>query len=70
MIGKLVNSGEANAALVVALSATAMVLAARGNGPLSLERLRFGVLSNPVPRSVRRTEQVAAFRARSSGLAA
>ena len=50
MIGKLVNSGEANAALVVALSATVMVLAARGSGVLSLERLRFGVLSNPVPR--------------------
>jgi hypothetical protein len=70
MIGKLVNNGEANAALVVALSATAMALAARGNGPLSPERLRFGVLSNPVPRAVRRAEGATTSRALRSDIAA
>jgi hypothetical protein len=70
MIGKLVNRGEANAALVVALSATSMVLAARGRGPLSLERLRYGVLSNPVPRAVRRAEDGATTRAPRSDIAA
>jgi hypothetical protein len=63
MIGKLVGRGEANAALVVALSATVMVLTARGGGPLSLERLRFGVLSNPVPRPTDRADGAASLQA-------
>jgi hypothetical protein len=70
MIGKLVGKGEANAALVVALSATVMALAAKGKAPLSLERLRFGVLSNPVPRPVRQADEDAASRAPRPGIAA
>ncbi len=49
MIGKLLGKEEVNAALVLALSGAAMVLVAKGDGPLSLGRVVAGVLSNPVP---------------------
>ena len=48
MIGRLMN-GEANNILVVALSGTVAVLAARGTRPASPGHLLSGVLSNPVP---------------------
>jgi hypothetical protein len=57
MIGKLLSSEEANAALVVALSATAMALVAKGNGPLSSGRLLARVLPDPVARVQSRIEQ-------------
>ena len=50
MFSKLLGSEEINAALVMALSGTIMVLAAKGDGPVSLKRLVSGTLSNPVPR--------------------
>ena len=49
MIGKLLGKEEVNVALVLALSGAVMVLVAKGDGPLSLGRVVFGVLSNPVP---------------------
>ena len=57
MIGKLLSSEETNAALVVALSATVMVLAAKGDGPLSSERLLARVLPDPVAGLAPRVEQ-------------
>ncbi len=48
MIGRLMN-GEVNGVLVVALSGTIAVLAARGTRPASPGHLLSGVLSNPVP---------------------
>jgi hypothetical protein len=48
MIGKLMN-GEANDVLVIALSGTVAVLAARGTRPASPGHLLSGVLSNPIP---------------------
>ena len=48
MIGRLMN-GEANGILVVALSGTIAVLAARGTRSTSPGHLLSGVLSNPVP---------------------
>lgn len=53
MIGKLFASEGANAALVVVLSGTVATLVAKGPGRASLRRTLYGVLSNPVPRSVR-----------------
>ncbi len=50
MIGKLMNSGEANTVLVVALSGTIAALVANGPGRASLGRVLSGVLSNPIPR--------------------
>lgn len=52
MIGKLFASEGANAALVVVLSGTVATLVAKGPGRASLRRTLYGVLSNPVPRSV------------------
>lgn len=49
MIGRLMN-GEANDVLVVALSGTVAVLAARGTRLASPGHFLSGVLSNPVPR--------------------
>lgn len=49
MFGKLLHNEEVNAALVLALSGTIMVLLANGPRPVSLERVVSGVLSNPVP---------------------
>jgi hypothetical protein len=69
MIGKLFSEGGANSAAVVALSAALMVLAAKGDGPLTLRRLRHGVLSNPVPRPKQRAD-VASSPASRSGIAA
>jgi hypothetical protein len=40
MIGKLLGKEEVNAALVLALSGVVMVLVARGDGPLSVVRIR------------------------------
>ena len=69
MIGKLFSEGGANSTAVVVLSAALMVLAAKGDGPLTLERLRHGFLSNPIPRQKRRAG-VAASPAPGSGIAA
>jgi hypothetical protein len=52
MIGKLMSKEEVNAALVVALSGTIMVLVANGFGPASLRRVVSGALSNPVSEGV------------------
>ena len=57
MIGKLLSSEETNAALVTALSATVMVLVAKGDGLLSPERLLARVLPDPVARLAPRVEQ-------------
>ena len=48
MIGRLMN-GEVNGVLVVALSGTIAVLAARGTRPASPGHLLSRVLSNPGP---------------------
>jgi hypothetical protein len=58
MIGKLLSSEETNAALVAALSATVMVLVARGDGPLSTGRLLARVLPDPVARLAPRVERL------------
>ena len=50
MLGKLMNSGEANAVLVVALSGAIATLVANGPGRASLGRVLSGALSNPIPR--------------------
>lgn len=50
MIGEFVSKEETSATLVVALAGAIAVLVARGSGPLSLERVVSGVLSNPVSR--------------------
>lgn len=49
-IGKLSSNEGINAAAVLALSGTLMVLVAKANGPLSLKGIVSGTLSNPVPR--------------------
>ncbi len=49
IINLLGNEGI-NAAAVLAISGTLMVLVAKGNGPLYLKRIISGALSNPVPR--------------------
>ncbi len=49
MIGEFLGKEEVNAALVLVLSGAVAVLAAKGNGPLSLRRVAFGALSNPIP---------------------
>ena len=69
MIGKLFSEGGTNSAAVVALSAALMVLAVKGDSPLTLRRMRHMVLSNPVPRSKQRAD-VAASPASRSGIAA
>jgi hypothetical protein len=45
MFGKLFSREETTAALVLALSGTVMVLVAKGDGPLSSQRLVSGALS-------------------------
>ena len=49
MIGKLLGNEETNAAMVLALSGALTALVAKGDGPLSLNRIVSGVLSNPIP---------------------
>ncbi len=49
-IGNLLGNEGINAAAVLALSGTLMVLVAKGGGPLSLKRVVSRTLSNPVPR--------------------
>ncbi len=51
-IGKLLGNEGINAATVLALSGTIVVLMAKGDGPVSIKRMVPGVLSNPVPRFV------------------
>ena len=48
-IGNLLGSEGINAAAVLALSGTLVVLVVKGNGPLSLKRAVGQTLSNPVP---------------------
>lgn len=57
MIGNLLSREETNAAVVVVLSATVMALVAKGNGPLSPERLLARVLPDPVAMRGPRVEQ-------------
>lgn len=62
-IDKLLSNEGINAAAVMALSGTLMVMVAKGGGPLSLGRVSYGVLSNPVPKGApgnRRYSSVAA----------
>ena len=54
MLGELLRNEETNAALVLALSGTILVLVARGNGSRSPKLVLSRVLSNPIPRSVPR----------------
>ncbi len=49
-IDKLLSNEGINAAVVMVLSGTLMVLVAKGDGPVSLKGLLAGALSNPVPR--------------------
>jgi hypothetical protein len=49
-IGNLLGNEGINAAAVLALSGTLMVLVAKGESPLSLKGIVSGTLSNPVPR--------------------
>ena len=49
-IDKLLSNEGINAAVVMALSGTLMLLVAKGDGPVSLKGLLSGALSNPVPR--------------------
>jgi hypothetical protein len=51
MIGKLLSNEEINAATVLALSGTLIVLVAKGAGPVSPKKMVSRVLSNPVPGS-------------------
>jgi hypothetical protein len=51
-IGKLLSNERINAATVMALSGTLVVLMAKGDGPISLKRTVSRVLSNPVPRPI------------------
>ena len=51
-IGNLLGKEGINAATVVALSGTLVVLMAKAGGPASLKRMVAEVLSNPVPRLV------------------
>lgn len=57
MIGKLIGKEQVSAALSVALAGAIAVLAAKGNGRLSLGRVASGALSNPVPRTAPVSEQ-------------
>ena len=50
MIGELLAREEINAAAVLALSGTLVVLVAKGDGSLSLKRMVSALLSNPIPR--------------------
>jgi len=63
MIGKLWRSEQTNAALMVALSATFMVLVAKGKGPLSPNQILANVLSDPAAQYEARTGQPIARRA-------
>jgi hypothetical protein len=49
-IDKLLSDEGINAATVMALSGTLMVMVARGDDPILLKGLVSGALSNPVPR--------------------
>jgi hypothetical protein len=51
-IGNLLGKEGINAATVVALSGTLVVLLAKADGAVSLKRMLAGVLSNPVPQRV------------------
>ena len=52
IIGNLLGNEGMNAATVVALSGTLVVLMAKADGAVSLKRMVARVLSNPVPRLV------------------
>ena len=54
----MLSSEETNAALVAVFSATVMVLAARGDEPLSRGRLLARVLPDPVARLAPKVEQL------------
>ena len=54
MLGELLRNEEPNAALVLALSGTILVLVSRGNGAPSPNQILSRVLSNPLPRRVPR----------------
>ncbi len=51
-IGNLLSNEGINAATVLTLAGTLVVLMAKGDSSLSLKRMVSGVLSNPVPRPV------------------
>ncbi|MDQ5809363.1 MAG: hypothetical protein M3358_01170 [Actinomycetota bacterium] len=51
MIGKLLGRDEIYAALVLALSGYAMVVVAKGEGPLTFEHIVARVLPDPVARA-------------------
>ena len=51
MIGKLLGRDEVYAATVLALSGYAIVVVAKGDGPLTFEHIVTRVLPDPVPRA-------------------
>ena len=51
MIGKLLGRDEVYAAMVLALSGYAMVVAAKGEGPLTFEHIVARVLPDPVAKA-------------------
>ena len=57
MIGKLLGKDEVYAAMVLALSGYAMVVVAKGGGPLSYEHIVARVLPDPVARGVAGTRR-------------
>ena len=52
-IGNLLSNEGTNAATVMTLAGTLVVLMAKGDGSLSLKGMVSEVLSNPVPRSMK-----------------
>ena len=57
MFGELLRNEETNAALVLALSGTILVLVSRGNGLPSSNQVLSRVVSNPIPRRVPRVTE-------------
>ncbi len=64
MIGKLLGRDEVYAAMVLALSAYAMVVVARGEGPLTFEHIVARVLPGPVSRGAAGTRRSSIGKAR------
>ncbi len=70
MIGKVLGKDEVYAAMVLALSGYAMVVVARGGGPLSFEHIVARVLPAPVARGVASTHRPSTVTARRHQIAA
>ncbi len=64
MIGKLLGRDEVYAAMVLALSGYAMVVVAKGEGPLTYEHIVARVLPDPVARGVESARRFSIAKAR------